>query len=80
MASNVVRVLCDKLPKHTNFELVLAMIQLSIKDGKFLPGRSADDLYGPKPLISDVYVGGTYESLGGRLRRIDRTSYAVKRD
>lgn len=92
--SGGVRVTCDKLMKHGGvFEIVLAIAQppevpkaAFDSSGKLIPGfimlltvDKGEFPYGPRVNITTVDVNGSYESLGGRLRKV-HDSFSVEQN
>ena len=76
------RVMCDRLPKNSRFEVVLAVAHLPLAPDGSPISTPADPLFGPKPNVSTIYVSGTYQSVGEGLGssleagiRLKKTNY-----
>jgi hypothetical protein len=62
------RLICNRLPKHTGFEIVLA-ITVPPELGK--PGISG--MYRERTAATEVHIEGTYEGLAKKPHRLDIT-------
>jgi hypothetical protein len=78
--SNNIRILCDRLPKHTLVEIVLAVVQVPSHEDLQRASNDAaamksGSIYGPRTAATTVRMIGSYDSLGGRPHKVDNTYY-----
>ena len=76
-----IRVICDRLPKHTSFEIVLAVVTFETSQDKvrqrLLQGAGVLAQLGERKPATQVTVDAEYESLGKRPHHVKQT-YDVK--
>ncbi len=90
LLSGGIRVICDKLPRHSSFDIVLAIVNVPSAGRLSLPPSSdyllalqgptlvnREDVYGPRTPATKVGVSGRFKSLGQRPHRL-REMHDVK--